>query len=193
MEKATVISLLEKYWQAETTIAEEEVLAAYFQGDRVDPELQAYSDLFSYFHEEARVSAGPGFGNRILQRLGLPLDEEGTDDSVPAHEGPVVPAPREDTPIVPMAREPFRFGVAAAAAAIILLVGGLFLLKPPGQPTMHADTRLAARIPPTRAERAQIADTYDDPEQALAAVRRALLIASKNLNQGRREITGSRK
>lgn len=168
MEKAQVIILLEKYWQAETTIAEEQALAGYFREGPVDPELEAYREVFSYFREEARVSAGPGFGNRILQGLGLPLDEE--------------------TPVVPMTRQSFRLGVMGAAAAILLVVAGLFLLRPLGQPTMLADNQTR---PAT--QRSQITDTYDDPQQALAAVRRALLVASRNLNQGRREITGTSK
>jgi hypothetical protein len=184
MEKATVISLLEKYWQAETTVAEEQALAAYFQGADVDPGLQAYSDLFSYFHEEGQVSAGPGFGNRILQRLGLPLDEKGAGEGAPAHEAPVVP----------VARGPFGLGVAAAAAAIVAIVVSLFLLRPTGQPTKLADTRATTSGSRTETHgggTAAVADTYDDPQQALAAVRRALLVASRNLNQGRREITGA--
>ena len=162
MEKATVIALLEKYWQAETTIAEEQALAAYFRGDAVEDELLPYRELFVYFHEEAQVSAGPGFGDRILQRLGLPLEEE-------------------QAPVVPIAREPFQRGIAAAAAAIILIVAGLFLQKPARQPTILA------------ASHARATDTYEDPEKALAAVRRALLVASKNLNEGRRQLAGDRK
>jgi hypothetical protein len=180
MEKATVIALLEKYWQAETTIAEEQALAAYFQGPDVDPELQGYGDLFSYFHEEAQISAGPGFGNRILQRLGLPLDEEETPAAGAFETSGAPVAGRAEVPVVPMTRRPFRWGVAGAAAAIVLVVAGLFLLEPVGHRTMLAD-------------KSAITDTYDDPEQALAAVRHALLVVSKNLNQGRREITGSRK
>src|SRR6185312_8645100 len=162
------------------------------------------------FCEEARVSAGPGFGNRILQRLGLPPDEEEDDRAAgraaetaigrgaPAPVTPVTPV----TPVVPITRRSFRLGVVGAAAAILLVVAGLFLLRPVGQPTMLADNRPAAgqrdtqavlRTPETQEMQAtasaRIADTYDDPQQALAAVRRALLVASRNLNQGRREIT----
>lgn len=204
MEKATVIALLEKYWQAETTIAEEQALADYFRQGPVDPGLEAYRDVFSYFREEARVSAGPGFGNRILQRLGLPPDEEGVDDSaaVPGQN----PNREPNAPVVPMTRQPFRLGVVGAAAAILLVVAGLFLLRPTGQPTMLADNRPVAGQRDTQAAirtqemqemgataSTRIADTYDDPQQALAAVRRALLVASRNLNQGRREITGTSK
>lgn len=184
MEKAKVIALLEKYWQAETTIAEEQTLAAYFQGEDVDPELRVYSNMFSYFHEETEVTAGPGFGNRILQRLGLPLEE----DDAPG--GDMAPEP----PVVPITRQSFRWGVVGAAAAILLVIASLFLLRPEGQPGILADTRPATNTQGRRVgETADIADTYADPEQALAAVRHALLVASRNLNQGRREITGSAK
>lgn len=168
MEKATVIALLEKYWQAETTLAEEQALAAYFQGDEVDADLEEYRGVFSYFHEEGQVSAGADFGDRILQRLGLPLEE---------------------APVVPIAREPFRFGIAAAAAAIVLIIGGLFLLNPSTSPTPPAQPKMLA----STTTHAEVIDTYDDPEKALAAVRHALLVVSKNLNQGRREITGAHK
>lgn len=187
MEKFQVIALLEKYWQAETTIAEEEALTAYFRGAHVDPELAAYREMFSYFHEEAQVSAGPDFGNRILQRLGLPPDGDET-----AHT--------RETPVIPMTRQAFRWGVVGAAAAILLIVASLFLLGPGGQPTILADSRLAGRTQPGMtmpenrvAGRTDIADTYDDPDQALAAVRHALLVVSRNLNQSRREITGTSK
>jgi hypothetical protein len=193
MEKAMVIDLLEKYWQAETTIAEEEALAAYFCGREVDAELLTYREFFVYFREEAEVSAGPDFGERILQRLGLPLDGE-------------------QTPVVPITRASFRLGVAGAAAAILLIVISLFLLKPDGRPTILAENRPAAQtaqetgstgadsnsqgrtIDQGRSnERAAVTDTYDDPEQALVAVRHALLIASRNLNQGRRQLIGAHK
>jgi hypothetical protein len=187
MEKATALALLEKYWQAETTIAEEAALAAYFCGGEVDAELLPYCELFIYFQEETQISAGPDFGDRILQRLGLPLDAEAA-------------------PVVPVAREPFRLGMAAAAAAILLVVTSLFLLKPVGEPAILADTRptgqtasgagIAAASSTGQGrstERAVVTDTYDDPEQALAAVRHALLIASRNLNQGRRRLTGAHK
>ena len=77
MEKATVIQLLEKYWQAETTIAEEKMLADYFRGhEDPGPELAPYRDLFAYFGQEAQVTAGPDFGTRILERVGLSMRSE---------------------------------------------------------------------------------------------------------------------
>src|SRR5579871_642567 len=149
MEKATIIALLAKYWQAETTVEEEKSLAAWFHGQApgtLDPDLEPYAALFTYFEEETRVSPGPDFESRILRRV---------------------------TPV-----RNFRLGLIAAAAAVLVLVASLFLITP-DNPTRQTP-KLAT---------ATITDTYTDPEQALAAVRHALLIASVHLNEGRKQIT----
>ncbi|HMP30102.1 MAG TPA: hypothetical protein PKD85_10905, partial [Saprospiraceae bacterium] len=49
--------LLEKYWNAETTIEEEKQLKAYFQSNDVDDQHKAYSTLFSYFDEESQLKS----------------------------------------------------------------------------------------------------------------------------------------
>jgi len=143
METAIIRTLLEKYWQAETTVEEERILAAYFKGSHLDPHLRPYADLFAYFEEESRVSPGPDLESRILQA------------------------------ITPMRH--FRWGMTAAAAAVLIAVAGLFLFEP-AKPTARPAT-------------AKIVDTYDNPEQALAAVRHALLIASVHLSEGRKQIS----
>jgi len=173
MEKAMIRTLLEKYWQAETTVEEEQALAAYFQGPDIDPELQPYRDLFAYFDEELQVKPAPGFDARILQRLGIA-------DAAPDLAADAVPDLAADTaPKIPL--RTFRLGFLSAAAAIAALIIGLFLLTPPPQ-----------QLTKTTAPK-QIKDTYDDPQQALAAVRHALLIASAHLNEGRQQLTGARK
>jgi len=165
MEKATVIALLEKYFEAGTTVAEEKVLAEYFRGQNdIDPDLAPYRDLFLYFGQEAEVNAGPGFENRILQHVGL-SGSPGLHGSQGLHG----PASSVRT---------FRLGFIAAAAAICAIVAGLFLVTP------------AVRQAPPVVVATTITDTYDNPEQALAAVRHALLIASTHLNESRRSITG---
>ena len=172
MEKMTVIGLLDKYWQAETTLEEEKALADYFRGTSIDPELASFRELFAYFDEEARVMPNPGFGDRILQHIGI--------------------APDQPARVI----RPFGAGLLSAAAVIAALVIGLFLLAPPAQqgPSLlaakdsgHAGNSLAT------IRHGAIQDTYDDPEQALAVVRHALLIASTHLNEGRQELTGDHK
>ncbi|REE81770.1 hypothetical protein BX611_1306 [Lutibacter oceani] len=49
MELANIEKLLEKYLDAETTIAEEKQLKSYFLSDNVAPHLQEYQSMFGYF------------------------------------------------------------------------------------------------------------------------------------------------
>ena len=49
MELANIEKLLEKYLNAETTIAEEKKLKNYFLSDNVAPHLEEYQALFGYF------------------------------------------------------------------------------------------------------------------------------------------------
>jgi hypothetical protein len=168
MDTVTIKALLEKYWQAETTVEEERLLAAYFKGPDLDPDLQPYADLFAYFEEESRVSPGPDLEARILQAI---------------------------TPV-----RHFRWGMMAAAATVLVIVAGLFLFEPAapaGGPGVANSATAGQRIadPETgnsttgNSATASVTDTYDNPEQALAAVRHALLVASVHLNEGRKQIS----
>lgn len=49
MELVNIEKLLEKYLDAETTLAEENKLKSYFSGDDVAPHLEEYRALFGYF------------------------------------------------------------------------------------------------------------------------------------------------
>ena len=51
MELGNVEKLLEKYFEATTTVAEEEELKAYFNGDEVASHLEQYAPIFRYFSE----------------------------------------------------------------------------------------------------------------------------------------------
>ncbi len=51
MELDNIKSLLEKYFEAETTIAEENDLRSYFSSSDVAPELEQYKPIFAYFLE----------------------------------------------------------------------------------------------------------------------------------------------
>jgi hypothetical protein len=192
MEKANVIALLEKYWRTETSVEEEKALADWFNAqdpDTLDPDLQGYGPLFAYFGEEARVSPGPGFEARILQAVTAADAETSAAAMSPAAMSPAAMSAAA-SPVPP--RSPvfhFQWGLVSAAAAVLFLVASLFLLQPnqkhPVETPVTADTRAVAGTPVL----ARVTDTYDDPEQALAAVRHALLIASAHLNEGRKQIT----
>ncbi|GGA98933.1 hypothetical protein [Puia dinghuensis] len=180
MEKATVKALLEKYWQAETTVEEERALAAWFSDNPdADPELEPYRALFAYFDEESRISPGEDFEVRILQAITA---------SQPLQPGePLQPG----QPLRPIRH--FHGGLIAAAASVCILVIGLFLLRPepPSPSAVVAKNAIVSTDTPAAAlSVAVIKDTYNDPQQALTAIRHALLVASVHLNEGRKQITG---
>ena len=49
MELANIENLIEKYFEATTTVQEEQELQAYFSQDNVAPHLQEYQPMFQYF------------------------------------------------------------------------------------------------------------------------------------------------
>lgn len=53
MELKRIENLLERYFDAEASIAEEKELKAYFSGADVAPHLQQYKPMFGYFAQEA--------------------------------------------------------------------------------------------------------------------------------------------
>lgn len=52
MESNLVEQLVEKYFQGETSIAEERLLKAYFSSNDVTPQLAKYQALFGYFETQ---------------------------------------------------------------------------------------------------------------------------------------------
>ena len=70
MELKLVEQLLEKYFQGETTIAEEKQLKAYFSSKDVAPHLVKYQSLFGYFETQK--------GTQFEQKLPLQPRKQST-------------------------------------------------------------------------------------------------------------------
>jgi hypothetical protein len=148
MTRERIAALLEKYWQADTTVEEEKELAEYFRGSGVPPEWEPYREIFSFFALEAQVKPGEFLVDKIMERV-----------------------------------RPPRYTGWWAAAAVLILGLGLFLVF---RPAPVRDMPPVAKHAAQPARDVAIKDTYEDPQQALAAVKKALFTASEKMNKGRK-------
>ena len=69
MEFREINELLAAYWQGETSLQEEEKLKAYFDGDSIDPALQAYTPLFRFYRLEKEKTMPSSVGQPKIKRL----------------------------------------------------------------------------------------------------------------------------
>jgi hypothetical protein len=153
MEQVRVAALLEKYWQAETTVEEERQLADYFRQPVIPPEWEPWRNVFAYFEAEAQITPDKDFENKLMERI----------RQLEAAAAPV--------------RSLFRSAPWWVAAAVIILAVGVSRLTGFRRATGPESGSLAPS--------AVIKDTYDDPQQALAAIQRALRTASAKMNHGK--------
>ena len=103
--------LIERYFLAETSVAEENILHTFFSQSEVPAHLQQYADIFGYAAQQQEVEAlGNDFDQRVLARL----------------------AAQGDAPEVRVKVKRMTFGerlrplwrATAAVAIVIVLVGG---------------------------------------------------------------------
>lgn len=57
MELSNIEELLEKYFEGETTLSEENKLKVFFTGESVPQHLEKYKDLFQFFSDQRQVTA----------------------------------------------------------------------------------------------------------------------------------------
>ena len=67
MDYKYIEQLLERYWQGETTLQEENILRSFFSQPDIPENLQKYRPLFTCEQEE---SLGDDFDTRILEMIG---------------------------------------------------------------------------------------------------------------------------
>lgn len=61
--------LLEKYWNCETSLEEEQMLRSYFNGPEVSEQLKDAADLFRFFETERVRSLGDNFDSDVMRTL----------------------------------------------------------------------------------------------------------------------------
>lgn len=61
MESHNIKELLEKYFDAETSLQEEKELKKYFSSENISPELMQYQHMFGYFSKEQKSETQKAF------------------------------------------------------------------------------------------------------------------------------------
>ncbi len=65
MNTEHIYTLINKYWNCETSVAEEAELKAFFSGNSVPDDLKHYIPLFGYVAQEKAVSLSAGFDAKL--------------------------------------------------------------------------------------------------------------------------------
>ena len=110
MDYKYIEQLLERYWDAETTLEEENILRTFFSQKDLPAEMEALRPLFALEKEE---TLGDDFDERMMQMIG-------SDMSADSQQTPVAVKAREVT----LTRQLMPLFKAAAVVAIILTLGG---------------------------------------------------------------------
>lgn len=69
MDLNNINHLLDKYWEGETSLQDEETLKQYFNNGQVASEHRQFQPLFQYFKEEQDVLISDNFEIKLLERL----------------------------------------------------------------------------------------------------------------------------
>lgn len=69
MDYKEIKELLDKYFDGETSLLEENQLQAYFNKQEVHPSLRSYQPMFQFFHAEQACRLDPAFETRLLEKI----------------------------------------------------------------------------------------------------------------------------
>lgn len=135
--------LVEKYYQAETTLEEESILKSYFNQDAIAEELKPHAAIFKSFDMVARVEMRKEFS--------------------------ISPLKNKSTRIISLT------WLKVAAAAVFFIVGGYFVIQHMNQPEVKTMAK-ARYIEP------------DNPEEALEYTLKALAMVSRKYKKGEAQL-----
>ena len=153
MDYKYIEQLLERYWQCETSLAEEEILRAFFSQDNVPQHLSQYAPLFAGSREQRqRAALGDDFDSRILAM---------TEES---------PAPVKARTVTLRSRFMPLFK-AAAAVAIVVTIGNAARFSMGGSREAKDEINYAG-----------YKDTYTDPAVAYDEIENALQLVSEGIS-----------
>lgn len=73
MDYKYIEQLLERYWNCETSVEEEQILRSFFRQEEIPSHLFRYKSLFVYQEAEKKVTLGEDFDERILAEIERPV------------------------------------------------------------------------------------------------------------------------
>ena len=160
MDYKYIHQLVERYFAAETTLAEEQILKTFFSqpADDIPAELRCYTDLFAALTPDATL--GTDFEERMLD-LTVRSEQPRTLTVKARRVG-------WSHRLAPIAR-------AAAIVGVVLTVGNAM------------NSAIEHAVPPTdEINYARYSDTYDDPAVAFSTVEGALQLVSEAISEAQR-------
>lgn len=69
MDSKQIEQLLEKYWNCETSLEEEQQLRNYFRGDDIPAQWKEASEVFRYFDQQKGRSVSGAFDEEVLKKI----------------------------------------------------------------------------------------------------------------------------
>lgn len=69
MDYKEVKTLLEKYWNCETSLEEEAQLREYFSSEKIHEDLIEFAPLFQYFKSEGQIRISDNFNEKFLNQV----------------------------------------------------------------------------------------------------------------------------
>lgn len=155
MDYKYIEQLLERYWQCDTTAAEEDILKAFFSQEDVPAQLEKYRPLFAYGRQQAdECPLGDDFDARML--------------ALTAEEPKRVKARK----VALWGNFAPLFKAAAVVAVVITLGNAMQMSMGNEDANGNEDINYAA-----------YKDTYDDPAVAYDKVENALQLMSEGISK----------
>jgi hypothetical protein len=69
MDYKSIKTLLEKYWNCETSLEEETQLRKYFTSHEIHDDFREFAPLFQYFKSETKVKLSDNFDKKLLKQI----------------------------------------------------------------------------------------------------------------------------
>lgn len=168
MDYKYIEQLLERYWQCETTIEEENILKAFFSQKELPENLLRYRSLFAYEKEAAEKEVlGDDFDARMLALV--EDDDTQTDGQKTCGRQPI----RVKAHPITLRDRLMPLFKAAAVVAVIISLGNAAQFSFNDEGTQQEDG----------INYANYKDTYTDPSRAYDKVENALELVSEGINQ----------